>query len=66
VSNNRPRKGASSRRSPPRRRIVVEVSPGWETFIRYCESLGYGVIAEVSVQDGVPVSAIEVEKKIRF
>lgn len=38
----------------------------WRRFIRLCEELRYGEIEKLSIQDGVPVLAQTVTKKIKF
>jgi len=40
--------------------------PTWCAFIRYCEELKYGEIERLKIQDGLPVLAEVVEKKIKF
>lgn len=40
--------------------------PTWRAFIRYCEELRYGEIERLKIQDGMPVLAEVVEKKIKF
>jgi hypothetical protein len=40
--------------------------PTWRAFIRYCEELKYGEIERLKIQDGMPVLAEVVEKKIKF
>ena len=38
----------------------------WRAFIRYCEELQYGEIEVLKIQDGLPVLAEVVKKKIKF
>jgi hypothetical protein len=40
--------------------------PGWRAFIRFCQQLRYGEIERLRIQDGVPVIAETVQKKIKF
>ena len=40
--------------------------PAWQEFIRYCRELRHGEIERLSIQDGVPVLAEQVKKKVRF
>jgi hypothetical protein len=40
--------------------------PAWRAFILYCEELKYGEIERLKIQDGLPVLAEVVEKKIKF
>lgn len=45
---------------------AAALHPTWRTFIRYCEELKYGEIERLKIQDGMPVLAEVVEKKIKF
>ena len=38
----------------------------WLEFIRYCRDLRYGEVERLIIQDGVPVMAEMVTKKIKF
>ncbi len=38
----------------------------WEAFVRFCEELGFGEVERLKIQDGRPVLAEVVKKKIRF
>ena len=40
--------------------------PAWQQFIGFCKDLQFGEIERLSIQDGVPVLAEEVRKKVRF
>ena len=40
--------------------------PSWRAFIRYCEELQYGEIEVLKIQDGLPVLAEVVKKKVKF
>ena len=40
--------------------------PLWRAFIRYCSELQHGEIEVLKIQDGVPVFAEAVKKKIKF
>jgi hypothetical protein len=42
------------------------VHPSWRAFIRYCAELQHGVIELLKIQDGLPVLAEVVRKKIKF
>jgi len=44
----------------------IRIHPVWCSFIKYCEALGYGVIEKLKIQDGLPMLAEEVKKKIKF
>lgn len=45
---------------------MTYIHPAWHSFIKYCESLRYGEIDKVKIQDGLPMIAEEVKKKIKF
>jgi hypothetical protein len=40
--------------------------PAWLAFIRYCVELQHGEIEVLKIQDGLPVMAEVVRKKIKF
>ena len=40
--------------------------PAWIAFVRFCRELGHGEIENLRIQDGLPLSAETVRKKIRF
>lgn len=45
---------------------VEDLHPSWQALIRYCRELGYGEIERIKIQDGVPVSAEVIKRKIRW
>lgn len=45
---------------------MTYIHPAWFSFIKYCESLRYGEIDKIKIQDGLPIIAEEVKKKIKF
>jgi hypothetical protein len=45
---------------------AVSLHPAWQALIRFCRDLGHGEIERIKIQDGVPVSAEVVTKKIRW
>lgn len=45
---------------------LIRIHPVWYSFIKYCEVLGYGEIEKLKIQDGLPLLAEEVKKKIKF
>ncbi len=45
---------------------VTYIHPAWYSFIKYCEALRYGEIDKIKIQDGLPMIAEEVKKKIKF
>ena len=59
--NNRPTLIARQREVPDR-----AVHPAWQAFIRYCAELHHGEIEVLKIQDGVPVLAEVVKKKVKF
>jgi hypothetical protein len=40
--------------------------PAWQALIRLCRELGHGEIERIKIQDGLPVSAEVIRKKIRW
>jgi len=44
----------------------LQIHPLWYSFIKYCEEINAGEIEKLKIQDGVPVSAEIVKKKIKF
>jgi hypothetical protein len=42
------------------------LSPAWIRFIAFCRSVKHGEVQSVKIQDGVPVLAEMVARKIRF
>lgn len=40
--------------------------PAWQALIRFCREVGHGEIERIKIQDGLPVSAEVVTKKIRW
>jgi hypothetical protein len=47
-------------------RAGTSVHPTWLRLIRYCADLGHGEIEKLKIQDGVPVLAETVSKKVKF
>jgi hypothetical protein len=45
---------------------LTYIHPAWFSFIKYCEGLRYGEIEKLKIQDGLPMLAEEVKKKIKF
>ena len=45
---------------------LIRIHPSWYSFIKYCESLIHGEIVSLKIQDGLPMLAEEIKKKIRF
>ena len=45
---------------------VHGLHPAWLSLIRFCHDLGFGEIERLKIQDGLPVSAEVVRKKIRW
>ena len=44
----------------------LTLNRGWERFIAFCQTLGHGEIEKLKVQDGVPMMAETVTKKVKF
>lgn len=40
--------------------------PAWRAFIRYCGELQHGEIERLKIQDGLPVLAEVITKKVKF
>jgi hypothetical protein len=40
--------------------------PAWRAFVRYCAELQHGEIELLKIQDGLPVLAEVVRKKVKF
>jgi hypothetical protein len=43
-----------------------KLHPSWVAFLRFCRELGHGEIENLRIQDGLPLSAETIRKKIRF
>ena len=66
-AGNRPRTGAAVARSSTDVRAGNRViHPSWLALIELCRDLGHGEIERLSIQDGLPVLAETVKKKVRF
>ena len=46
--------------------LPLHLHPAWEALIRFCREIGHGEIERIKIQDGLPVSAEVVTKKIRW
>jgi hypothetical protein len=57
-----PEGNTSVRPRPP----APGLHPAWLSLIRFCHDLGFGEIETLKIQDGLPVSAEVVRKKIRW
>jgi len=40
--------------------------PAWRAFIRYCAELQHGEMEVLKIQDGLPVMAEVIKKKVKF
>jgi hypothetical protein len=40
--------------------------PAWRAFVRYCAELQHGEIELLKIQDGLPVLAEVIRKKVKF
>jgi len=56
-----PRTGAA-----PGASAMEDLHPTWQALIRFCRDLGHGEIERIKIQDGLPVSAEVITKKIRW
>jgi hypothetical protein len=52
--------------SRPQGYRITCLPPAWRAFITLCESIQYGEIEKLSIQDGLPCLAEEVRKKTKF
>ena len=43
-----------------------QLTPAWREFIRFCRDLRHGEIERLSIQDGTPVLAEMIKKKVKF
>jgi hypothetical protein len=44
----------------------IRLHPKWCSFITFCDSFKYGEIGKLKIQNGLPVLAEEVKKKVKF
>jgi len=61
----------TDKNSPLRAVTQVKIEPSplhpiWRAFIRYCAELQHGEIEVLKIQDGLPVLAEVVKKKVKF
>jgi hypothetical protein len=47
-------------------KIEPSLHPIWRAFIRYCAELQHGEIELLKIQDGLPMLAEAVKKKVKF
>jgi hypothetical protein len=45
---------------------TVRLHPAWCAFIRYCQDLRFGEVDRLKIQDGLPMIAEEVKRKVKF
>ncbi|MBN1224522.1 MAG: hypothetical protein JXB23_14835 [Candidatus Aminicenantes bacterium] len=45
---------------------LTYIHPAWYSFIKFCETLRFGEIDKLKIQDGLPMLAEEVKRKIKF
>ena len=45
---------------------ALPLHPAWQALIRFCREVGHGEIERIKIQDGLPVSAEVVTRKIRW
>lgn len=50
----------------PYRYQITQIHPAWRAFITLCESIKFGEIEKLVIQDGLPHQAEEVRKKTKF
>ncbi len=49
-----------------RRPADEPLHPAWRAFIRYCAELRHGEIELLKIQEGLPVLAEKIKKKVKF
>lgn len=49
-----------------KQRKLLRIHPVWYLFMQYCETIKNGEIEKLKIQDGLPMLAEEVKKKIKF
>jgi hypothetical protein len=53
--------------NPPATDVAADaLHPAWREFVRYCVWLKHGEIEKLKIQDGLPVLAEVIKKKVRF
>jgi hypothetical protein len=45
---------------------ALPLHPAWQALIRFCSEVGHGEIERIKIQDGLPVAAEVVTRKIRW
>lgn len=58
--------GGSQNRGASNDSSALPLHPAWQALIRFCREVGYGEIERIKIQDGLPVSAEMVTRKIRW
>jgi hypothetical protein len=46
--------------------IMFNLHPNWCEFIRQCEQMGYGEIFRLKIQDGLPMAAEILKRRVKF
>lgn len=46
--------------------MAAAIHPSWQRLMDYCHQLNHGELAKVMIQDGLPVCAEYVKKKVKF
>ncbi len=46
--------------------VRAELPAAWREFIRFCRDLRHGEIERLSIQDGLPVLAETIKRKVKF
>jgi hypothetical protein len=47
-------------------RSASAVHPAWQRLMRYCRELGHGEIEKLKIEDGLPMVAEVITRKIKF
>jgi hypothetical protein len=46
--------------------VCASLHPAWIEFIRFCRQMRHGEIDQLKIQDGVPMLAETVRRKVKF
>lgn len=60
------RRIVSKNAATPSGSTLADLHPTWQALIRFCRDLDHGEIERIKIQDGLPVSAEMVKKKVKW
>jgi len=58
--------GLTRRENAPKVPQPAPLHPAWAEFVRFCRDLKHGEIENLKIQDGVPLMAEMVRRKVKF